>query len=74
MGVLSTLDFLELEGRFLRFASLRHSKKGRHQGWFCSSTLQTGKNSWVAGSFNRQVDTTAKTAGIRDASVVEHYK
>ena len=28
----------------------------------------------MVGSFDLQVDTTAKRAGIRDAFVVEHYK
>ena len=39
------LDFLVLDGRIVRFAGWHHSKKGRHQGCFCSWTLQIGKNS-----------------------------
>ena len=45
VGVLSILDFLVLDGRILRFAGWHHSKKGRHQGCFCSWTLQIAKNS-----------------------------
>ena len=46
---LGILNFEDLGGRFLQVLHVHvgwhWSKKGRHQGCFCSWTLQTGKNS-----------------------------
>ena len=55
VATLGILNFKDLGGRFLQVLHVHvgwhRSKKGRHQGCFCSWTLQTGKNRsvWVSG-------------------------
>ena len=56
--------------------SQQEQRKSLHKYWLTEKARWVSWISWrwVAGSSNRQVKTTAKREGIRDAFVVEHYK